>query len=52
MRALGKRDSGFYVDDLVERCREKANYGEDISDLYRCLEEYIRRKSVLNASTY
>jgi hypothetical protein len=51
MTTLGKRDSGFCVDDLVERCREKVNYGGDMLDLYRCLEEYIRRKALLNAST-
>jgi hypothetical protein len=52
MRALGKRDSGFYVGDLVERCREEVNHGEDILDLYRCLEEYIRCRTLLNAGTY
>jgi hypothetical protein len=53
MRALGRRDSGFYVDDLVERCREEVNHGEDILDLYKCLEEYIRcRAALLNAGTY
>jgi hypothetical protein len=52
MRALGKRDSGFYVGDLVERCREDENHEEGMLDLYRYLEEYVRRRALLNACTY
>jgi hypothetical protein len=53
MRALVKRDSGYYVDDLVERCREEVNHREDMLDLYRYLEECIRcRAALLNAGTY
>jgi hypothetical protein len=52
MRALGRRDLGFYVEDLVERCREEVNHRENMLDLYRYLEEYIRCRTLLNAGTY
>jgi hypothetical protein len=52
MRALGRRDSGYYVDDLEERCREEVNHREGMLDLYRYLEEYIRCRTLLNAGKY